>query len=187
MIYRGHKGIIFVESSNDNGQFKYYNKEEIKNLIKDKNKLDNLISLWQELEDGSYELASRSRKNKELVDKRTIITEKNWNRSINSKEHKFIGLATLEINDSIIGMIQFSKLYNDLDAIFVSKVIITKDYRGRGYSKRLFKFALDKAMEGFKSRYFSLILDYANDKAHNLYKSIGFEDTSITMHLFKKR
>ena len=64
------------------------------------------------------------------------------------------------------------------DEFYIDTISVHPDFQGRGIAKELFAFAFGKAKElGFKK--VSLLVDFENPKAKNLYKKVGFEKNSV--------
>ena len=65
---------------------------------------------------------------------------------------------------------------------YIDSVAVDSDYQGRGIAKQLIRFAED---EGRKMGYekSSLIVHMDKEKAHSIYKKIGYEeDSKITVY-----
>lgn len=60
------------------------------------------------------------------------------------------------------------------DEFYIDTVSVRADFQGRGVAKELFNFAEKKALDlGFKK--LSLLVDFENKKAKDLYEKLGFK------------
>ena len=98
-----------------------------------------------------------------------IIREK-----IKARGIKFIAIA----DDKEIGRVFLYLMRNDLHKRpfgFIEDLHILENYRGRGVGSRLIKAVIEAAR---KNNCYKIIMTsrYFNDKAHKLYKKLGFQD-----------
>jgi len=84
-------------------------------------------------------------------------------------------LICLYDNEKIIGAVTVTKIYkiSGLNCS-IEHLIIDKNYRGRGLSKQLMKFAIDLAKKQSAKRIF-LTCDKNNAIGNTLYKKMGFK------------
>lgn len=92
-----------------------------------------------------------------------------------------------ENNNNIIGFVSLGiddkndeLIVNKIPTVYISDIVVLKEYRGKGIGKELMKKAEDFTKEkGLK--YLKLIAFAENSNAIGLYKSLGFEDYETTM------
>lgn len=83
----------------------------------------------------------------------------------------------LKINDDIIGYIIAYKEYEDY---YISKVVIAKDYRNKGFATIL----LNKFIEKINTR-ITLEVRESNEIAINLYKKFNFNIVGIRKNMYQ--
>lgn len=92
-----------------------------------------------------------------------------------NEEKRGMTIFLAEKDNSIIGKVHI-ELNTSTGGIYGLGVL--PEYRGNGYGRELLLFAIEKLKES-KAGEIMLQVAAGNDKALNLYKSCGFEETSI--------
>ncbi len=85
-------------------------------------------------------------------------------------------IYVLRENDQLVGFITFYMKSND--AAYLNFVDVAKEFRGKGYAKKLVRFALQK-MKGLGAKTVNLITRPTNTSARKLYTRLGFQQTFI--------
>ncbi|MDF2672069.1 MAG: hypothetical protein K0R09_334 [Clostridiales bacterium] len=96
------------------------------------------------------------------------------------KKNLFSGKDSIYVtldNECLIGAITIDNGY--LDQIMVSPA-----YQGKGYGKKITQFGINKELDKGISLIHLCYIE-GNDKAENLYRSLGFETVQIT-HVYRK-
>ena len=89
-------------------------------------------------------------------------------------------MYTLEIDKVIIGFCVCEKRKNEL---YLSELWIGEKYQGKGYGKKIMKFAEDKYKSEFKT--ITLVAD-RNANASKFYESLGYKIKNEWLKMTKK-
>lgn len=107
---------------------------------------------------------------------RMIFTDP-WSENVYRETLKIDGVIYLVIieNNEIIGVAGVRNILGDGE---ITNVMITPEYRGKGYSRVLLESLMDEGCKiGITD--FTLEVRAGNEVAINLYKSLGFESSGI--------
>lgn len=80
------------------------------------------------------------------------------------------------IDESLIGYIYYSKIYDRLE---INNILVKETRRREGIATKLFDYLLNK-----ENLPITLEVDETNNKAINLYKKIGFKEVSIRKNYY---
>ncbi len=134
----------------------------IQELKEHENKLDNDLKTNHEAQEATF---------------KEIITPLNEDRG---------EIYVAELDNQIIGFIAFNidiknyiQMFNKIPVVFISDIIVTKDFRNKGIGKLLLTKAQEFARQ-HNIKYLKLTV-LSNNTATKLYKDIGFNDYEITM------
>ena len=92
--------------------------------------------------------------------------------------------------DTILGIGQF--YFSDPSRFHLARIMVKPDERGKGYGRKLVNLLMDQSWS-VPNKYFTLNVNFGNDRARALYESLGFvvaepESGSFntTSHFMKK-
>jgi len=105
------------------------------------------------------------------MNKFSQITENNYFVDVNSI-HLDSELIYIRENNKQVGSLILCFSSDDKASVF--SVAVLEKFRGKGYSKKLMKSAIDRAKQK-GCKIMELNTETTNDVANNLYKSLGFE------------
>lgn len=95
---------------------------------------------------------------------------------INNLDNNPYGNYIAYIDDTIIGYIYYSKIYDRLE---INNILVAESRRREGIASKLFDYLLEK-----ENLPITLEVDETNNKAINLYKKIGFKEVSIRKNYY---
>ena len=114
----------------------------------------------------------------EALEKSRKQTESLLPQGLQTKDHY---LYTLFDGDKAVGAIWLRvELERPVKSGYIFDVHIEEEFRGKGYGRQIMLFAEEKARELGVKRMGLHVFAY-NSVAHNLYKSIGYEVSSLNM------
>lgn len=90
-------------------------------------------------------------------------------------------LLLLRCEDDVVGFVLFG-LGNDALA-HLYKIVVRLDCRGRGFGRKLLKFAIDQLQRISFEKIF-LEVEESNSSAINLYKSFGFSQLHLAKNFY---
>ena len=96
----------------------------------------------------------------------------------NGSSHFHVAL----LDETVVGYVGFWLV---LDEAHITSVTIRDTMRGRGYGRQLMEFIMEAAKEVGATRA-SLEVRISNDRAQNLYRSMGFRDVYIRKGYYAK-
>ena len=92
--------------------------------------------------------------------------------------------------NSVVGTAQF--YFMEPSRFHLARIMVKPDERGKGYGRKLVNLIMAETWS-VPEKYFTLNVNFGNDKAHALYESLGFAITtpetgnfSKTSHFMKK-
>ena len=97
---------------------------------------------------------------------------------INNLDNNPYGNYIAYIDDTLIGYIYYSKIYDRLE---INNILVAESRRREGIASKLFDYLLEK-----ENLPITLEVDETNNKAINLYKKIGFKEVSIRKNYYGK-
>jgi len=92
-----------------------------------------------------------------------------------ASEGLFIYMA--ELDKAIVGKVHLEISSDGIGGIYGLGVL--PEYRRKGYGREILSLAIEKLREEYKAKDIMLQVDVKNDKALDLYRSCGFEVTSV--------
>ena len=95
---------------------------------------------------------------------------------INNLDNNPYGNYIAYIDDTLIGYIYYSKIYDRLE---INNILVDESRRREGIASKLFDYLLEK-----ENLPITLEVDETNNKAINLYKKIGFKEVSIRKNYY---
>lgn len=95
---------------------------------------------------------------------------------INNLDNNPYGNYIAYIDDTLIGYIYYSKIYDRLE---INNILVAESRRREGIASKLFNYLLEK-----ENLPITLEVDETNNKAINLYKKIGFKEVSIRKNYY---
>lgn len=95
---------------------------------------------------------------------------------INNLDNNPYGNYIAYIDDTLIGYIYYSKIYDRLE---INNILVAESRRREGIASKLFDYLLEK-----ENLPITLEVDETNNKAINLYKKIGFKEVSIRKNYY---
>ncbi len=98
---------------------------------------------------------------------------------------KRYGHTTFLYNNKIIGYANLYFLEND-DSPYIGHLILSSDYRGRGYGKRMIEIMIKKAFTLYKNDKIKIAVINENTKALLLYMKLGFSPFKASLRFDKE-
>ena len=112
----------------------------------------------------------------ELTEEQKEFMESN---AISIAHSKFVDtLETFAINldDKVVGFLMYNTVPEELDALWIYRIMVDKNYQGQGIGKIAAKLMIEKMMELPDVKRIVAAFRPENEASHALWKSLGFID-----------
>ncbi|MBY0122013.1 GNAT family N-acetyltransferase [Bacillus sp. S/N-304-OC-R1] len=112
----------------------------------------------------------------EVTDNQKDFIEPNAISILQSKFEPSLKPYAIYLEDKVAGFLMYNSVEEELDGYWIYRIMIDKDYQGKGIGKAATELMLSEMANALKAK--KIIVGYHpdNEGAHQLYSSLGFVD-----------